>query len=167
MYLTQNELAQAKEICRSLNENSIIYNISEALLGDRATPESIFILSEQISHFNEDAEEDNGASLIKSAFGCDTKTAHSFLQDSKRAGICLRALRDKYEEMKFAESRAKAENRGFFATVLWTIKRAIYWILRTFSDLKDDFFDLIKDRPENFSKGKRDYEWLKKRDLIS
>lgn len=161
MYLTQNELAQAKEICRSLNENSIIYNISEALLGDRATPESIFILSEQISHFNEDAEEDNGASLIKSAFGCDTKTAHSFLQDSKRAGICLRALRDKYEDIYFKSQRARAEDRGFFSTILYTIKRAIYWIIKKFQDLKDSVVDIIKDRPEYSSRTKRDYLWLR------
>lgn len=168
MYLTPNELRQAKEIQLSLNENSLTYNIAEALLGNYAMPESIFLLSENIKNYslNEDADEE-GSSLIRSAFGCDTKTANSFLQDSKRAGICLRALRDKYEEISWQASRDKAEKRGFWATVLWTIKKAMSWILRTFQDLKDDFFDLIKDRPENFSKGKRDYEWLKSRDYIT
>lgn len=177
MYLNKEDLLRAKQIQHSLNENSITYNIAEILLGENATPEYILEISEEMNNIpiNEfeyrywdyskpatkyETDED-GPSIIGAALGFGKHQAKKFVKDPKTAGVCLRALRDKYEEIKFKEARSKAEKRGIFATILYTIRRAMYWIIEKFKDLKDDFMDLIKDRPENSSKTKRDYIWLR------
>ena len=177
MYFTKQELQQISEIYKALNENNITYTIAETLLGENATPELILEISEEMKaiplneyeykyfDFNKAdttyTTDEDGPSIIGALFGFSKHTAKKFVKDPKTAGMCLRALRDKYEEVSFKEARAKAEHRGFFATVLYTIKKAMYWIVKKFADLKDDFLDLIKGRPENASRTKRDYNWLR------
>lgn len=177
MYLSKEDVAKAKELKESLNENSITYNIAEALLGEYATPEYILEISEEMKAIplNEFEykyfdfkhpdtvyrNDDDGPTFIGAALGFGKHTAKKFVRDPKTAGVCLRALRDKYEEIEFKSARARAEDRGFFATILYTIKKAMYWIVKKFGDLKDDFLDLIKGRPENASRAKRDYIWLR------
>lgn len=168
MYITQNDLKKVKELKESLNDNSITYTIAEALLGEYAIPEYILEISEEIKTFPLNEENMNnssnaeGTSMISASLGCDNKTAKSLVKNPKSAGICLRALRDKYEEVFFRSKRATAEEKGFFATILYTIKRAMYWIIKTFKDIKDDVFDLIEGRPENTTISRSDVAWLNK-----
>lgn len=174
MYLTQEEINQAQELKNSLNENNITYKIAEVLLGEYAVPEYIMEISDEMQNIplNEYEYEyfdkpdtvyrtdEDGPSLIGAALGFGKHRAKKLIRDPKTASVCLRALRDKYEEVQFTAARAKAEKRGFFATILFTIKKAMYWIIKKFGDMKDSFFDLIKGRKENSSKAKRDYIWL-------
>ena len=177
MYFTKEDLQQIEILKESLNENNITYTIAETLLGEYALPEYILEISDEMKSiplneyeykyfdFNSPdtvyRTDEDGPSLIGAVLGAGKHTAKKFVKDPKSAGVCLRALRDKYEEVQFKAARAKAEQRGFFATVLYTIKKAMYWIIKKFADLKDDFLDLIKGRPENASKTKRDYLWLR------
>lgn len=168
-YLTPLEEREADSLRLSFNENAITYNVAEYLLGDCALPEYILEISEDIksidiSSLTEDADRDEGQTLLGNIFNVDKKTANDLISSPKKAGICLRALRDKYEEIKFKESRTAAENRGFLATLLWTIKQAMYWIVKRFGDLKDEITDLLNNNPENTSRTKRDLAWFKFRE---
>lgn len=166
MYLTPLEQKQADILRLSFNENAITYDVAEYLLGSYAIPEYILEVSEDIKSvlLTENADRDEGQTLLGNVFNVDKKTANDLVSDSKKAGICLRALRDKYEEIKFKESRTSAENRGFLATLLWTIKQAMYWIIKRFGDLKDEVTDLLLNNPEHTSRTKRDLSWFKFRE---
>lgn len=183
MYLSQTDKLEAHQLATSFNNNNIPFTVAEILLGEYALPEYVLEINDSIHDVSLDEikgfdftnpstisatqKKEEGTSVLQSALGCSKELAHKFTTDPKAAGICLRALRDKYEDISFQASRAKAEERGFFATVLYTIKKAIYWIFKTFNDLKDGAMDLLQDRPENYSQLQRDYKWLKKNKYVS
>lgn len=165
-----------EELQERLTDYNILYPVCEALLGDNATPENIHYLSEDIKRvpLDEDSyssgylydtsDGEDGPGFIGAALGIGRKHAKKMVSDSKSASVVLRALRNKYEEVAFKQSRAAAERRGFFATVLFTIRKAIYWICKKFKDLTGYAKDLIKGNPENSSRAKRDYIWLRNRE---
>lgn len=169
IYYTQKELQEIKDLETSFNEYNISFAVAQYMLGDNALPDRIMAIKEEIDNISLDEgyqyvyypDEDDGFNLMRSALNIGKAEARKFVADPKSAGKCLRALRDKYEDIYFKSQRARAEDRGFFATVLYTIKKAIYWLVKKFQDLKDSVIDLFKDRPEYSSRTKRDYLWLR------
>lgn len=169
IYYTQKELQEIKDLETSFNENNISFTVAQYLLGENALPDTIMEIKKEIDsvsinegyYFEYQPDDEEGFNLMRSALKVGKKEAHRMIADPRTAGKALRALRDKYEDMYFKSKRARAEDRGFFATVLFTIKKAIYWIVKKFQDLKDSVIDLFKDRPEYSSRTKRDYLWLR------
>lgn len=143
--------------------------LAEYLLGENALPDYIVALSHDIktttipnrgfleSSFNDRNE---GSSLISGALGVTQHQASKMINDPKTASVLFRSLRDKLEEAYDKKLRAKAEDHGFIATVIYTIKRAMYWLMKRFKDVKDDFHDYMADRPAGSSRAKRDFLWL-------
>lgn len=172
IYYTQKELQEIKDLETSFNDNNISFMVAQYLLGENALPDTIMELKKEIDNTSIDEAyrfeyypdypgEEEGFSILGSVLKVGKKEAHRLVADPRSAGKCLRALRDKYEDIYFKSQRARAEDRGFFSTILYTIKRAIYWIIKKFQDLKDSVVDIIKDRPEYSSRTKRDYLWLR------
>lgn len=167
-----------EELQERMTDHNVLYPICEVLLGDNATPEYIHELVEEINRVSLDESDDrynyityydseyadDGPGLVGAILGTGRRTAKKLVNDSKTASIALRALRNKYEDVCFKQARASAERRGFFASVLYTIRKAIYWICKKFKDLAGDVKDLIKGRPKGASRAKRDYVWLRNRE---
>lgn len=144
--------------------------LAEYLLGENALPDYIVALSHDIKSttipnkgFLESSFDDSreGPSLISGILGVTKHQASKMINDPKRASILFRSLRDKLEDAYDKKLRAKAEDHGFIATVIYTIKKAMCWLLNRFKDLKDDFHDYMADRPAGSSRAKRDYLWLR------
>lgn len=144
------------------------YVLAEQLLGKYAYPDAILSLSQEIKstqlpkdgHWLLESTEEDGPSLISGVLGIGKAKAKMFLKDPKTAHVLFRSLRDKLEEMQDKKERAAAEEHGFIATIIYTIKKAMRWIIKKFNDFKDDFMDMIAERPAKSSQTKRDYNWI-------
>lgn len=144
--------------------------LAEYLLGENALPDYIVAFSHDIKtttipkrgvleSYSDDNEE--GSSLVSGALGVAKRKAQMMINDPKGASVLFRSLRNKLEDTYEKKLRAKAEDHGFLATVIHTIKRAMYWLMNKFKDLRDDFHDYMADRPAGSSRTKRDYLWLR------
>ena len=178
--LSKEDLERAQEFSEQIEDlvrnKTFEYVLAETLLGENAIPEYIMEIrndirtttlpKEDLVTFWESAED--GPSLISGVLNIGQNQAKKFLKDPKTASVLLRSLRDKLEEMEYKKERAKAEEHGFIATVIFTIKRAIHWIIKKFNDLRDDFLDMMMERPAHSSQTKRDYNYImnKQRDYF-
>ena len=163
-----------------IKDNRFELALAEKILGENAIPDYIYEVAYDIKdtyvpknfrsilESNASSNDDEGPSLINGALGITKSQARKFLKDPKTASVLFRSLRDKLEEMEYKKDRAKAEDHGFIAMVIFTIKRAIMWILNKFKDLRDDFLDMMADRPAGSSRTKRDYNYVmnKQRDYL-
>ena len=138
--------------------------ITECIGIENLTPEDIHDYIIEIESIDESIlqeSSENGPSLISAALGVSSTTATALMRDPKSASILFRALRDKLEESQDRLQRANAEKRGLIASIVYTIKKAIIWLINKFKEIKDDASDTLADRPLGASSAKRDYEWLK------
>ena len=140
---------------------------AEQVLGDQALPDYIMEVSADLKNtyvpntFLEQVED--GPTLMQGALNITKSQAQKYLKDPKTASVLFRSLRDKLEDMEDKKRRASAEEHGFIATVIYTIKRAMYWLIKKFNDVRDDFLDMTAERPAHSSQAKRDYNWLMNR----
>lgn len=164
-----------------IKENRFELVLAERILGEYAIPDYIYEVANDIkdTHVPKDfssilessdssTKDEEGPSLINGALGITKSQARKFLKDPKTASVLFRSLRDKLEEMEYKKDRAKAEDHGFIAMVIFTIKRAIMWLVSKFKDIRDDFLDMMADRPAGASRTKRDYNYVmsKQRDYL-
>lgn len=144
------------------------YVLAEQLLGKYAYPDAVMSLSQEIKstqlpkdgHWLLESAKEDGPTLISAAIGISKYTAKQLVKDPTTAHILFRSLRDKLEEMKYKKERSNAESHGFIAMIIHTIKRAMRWIIKKFNDIKDDFMDIMAERPPKSSQTKRDYNWI-------
>ena len=127
-------------------------------------PDEIMNLGNEIKNVRlSESAGDKGPDYVAAALGVSKRAAIGMMQNPKNAARVFRALREKLEECEDQEMRAKAERKGFLATVIYTIKKAIAWIVKTFQDLKDYVLDsAIDSRREGAAQAKRDYKWINK-----
>lgn len=147
------------------------YKIAELILGECATLEDIQIISNDIKkttfpldNLNESSDEE-GLTAIGAALGVTKYTAAKLIKEPKSASIIFRALRDKMEEMESRKARARAEESGLIATIIYTIKQAMAWLVKKFKDLRDTVVDAWHDREGGSSQAKRDYVWLMNKNI--
>lgn len=174
---TKEELTRAHAFSEQIED--LIRNgrfesvLAEELLGPYALPDYIVAISSDIrstrvpsTGFLESSfSDDEGPSLMNAALGVTKSQAQKLIKDPKTASVLFRSLRDKLEEMEDKKTRAAAEEHGFIATVIYTIKRAMHWLIKKFNDIRDDFLDMMAERPAGSSRTKRDYNWLKNKEL--
>lgn len=167
LLLNENDLQWIKEyknnIISSINNDTFYINlINEVFDNTKLLPEDIHTLIEKVKYFNESTV-DQGAEYIAQSLNVDKKTAMDLLKDPKNAAKAFRAIREKLEECEDAENRATAENKGFLATVIYTLKKALHWLVKTFQDVKDYVLDTaISSRKEGEARAKRDFKWINK-----
>jgi hypothetical protein len=145
--------------------------LAEQLLGKYALPDTILNLGQEIRSTQLpkngnllESSDEQGPSLVSGVLGITRSQAQKYLKDPKTAHVLFRSLRDKLEEMEDKKQRAAAEDHGFIATVIYTIKKAMCWIIKKFNDIRDDFLDMMAERPAKSSQTKRDYNWLKNKE---
>ena len=147
--------------------------IVEAAFGiENLLPEEILNLSKEISNIRLNEAYYNpyenqkiprvkdGPSFVAASLGIAKREALKQLNDPKKVSMIFRSLREKLEDMEDRERRAKAENKGFLAMVVYTIRQALAWLAKTFADIKDYVIDSVTDRPEYAAKAKRDFKWI-------
>lgn len=167
---TPQENEMANEFSNNLEayvESGIFqYKMAEFILGECGTLDDIQIIANDIknttfplNNLNESAD-DEGITAIGAALGITKYTAGKLVKEPRSAKVLFRALRDKLEEMESRRARARAEEGGFIATVIYTIKQAIAWLVKKFKDLRDTVVDAWNDREAGSSQAKRDYIWL-------
>ena len=172
-YTNPIEVERAREFTSDIEtmvENGMFYrNMAEYILGESALPDTVFPLAREIEETEpideSSSNAEDGTDLASHALGISKASAKKFLGDPQSASILFRSLRDKLEEMEYKKKRETAEKSGFIATVIYTIKRAMAWILKKFNDIKDDVLDAFKERPVGSSRAKRDYNWLKNKEM--
>lgn len=140
--------------------------ITESIGIENLTPEDIYDYINEIESIDESVlqenSNENGSGLISAALGVSSSTATTLLRNPQSAAVIFRALRDKLEEQEDRLERTNAEKRGIVASLVYTIKKAIIWMINKFKEIKDDVADTIHNRPFGTSTAKRDYEWIKK-----
>ena len=163
--------AFTEQIETLVKQNRLEFAIAEQLLGEEAYPDTILPIAESIQATRpiegsllEAMSNEDGPSLIQGALNVTKSQAQKFLKDPKTASVLFRSLRDKLEEMEDKKVRAAAEEHGFIATVIYTIKKAMTWLIKKFHDLKDDFKDMIAERPAGSSRTKSDYLFIRNKE---
>lgn len=171
---TKQEFAEAQAFSEQIE--GLVRNgrfetaLAERLLGENALPDYIVSVGAEIRNTSLPQtglleSSDDGPSLASAALGITKRQAQKFMNDPKTAHVLFRSLRDKLEEMEDKKARAAAEDHGFIATVIYTIKKAMHWLIKKFNDLRDDFLDMMAERPVKSSQTKRDYNWLKNKEV--
>jgi len=169
--LTSSDLQKVKLLKEQMDDTFIrttdFYQlvITECIGIENLTPEDIHDYIEEIESIDESVlqeSDENGPGLVGRALGLSSNMAANLMRDPKSASVIFRALRDKLEESQDRLQRANAEKRGLIASLVYTIKKAIIWIINKFKEIKDDVMDTVYNRPMGTSSAKRDYEWLKK-----
>lgn len=171
---TKQELADAQAFSEQIEglvrEGRFESALAEKLLGEEALPDSIVAISADIrsTRLLQNGlleSSDEGPTFASAALGITKSQAKKFMKDPKTAHVLFRSLRDKLEEMEDKKARAAAEDHGFIATVIYTIKKAMHWLIKKFNDLRDDFLDMMAERPAKSSQTKRDYNWIKNKEV--
>jgi len=139
------------------------YLIHEIYGSKLTLPEQVLEIEKTINESfleNEEYKEeyDNIARLLNAS----RNSIERSLQNPEKASIIVGALRDKLEEIEDMELRAQAREKGFFATIIYTIKKALAWIKRTFLDLKDSILDNLRydQRMQYTAQARRDFDWI-------
>jgi hypothetical protein len=153
----------------TLVESDMFYNeMAHVLLGENALPDRVLPLAndiraekDSIDSLLESSGNEEGIKLIHDSLGLSVDASKKFLADPKSASVLFRSLRDKLEEMEDRSKRAKAEDNGFFAMIIYTIKKAMAWLIKKFNDIRDYVMDVLKERPAGSSQAKRDYNFIK------
>lgn len=160
--LSQKEVLEYNKIKEDMNiaieENRLLdWVITESYGADNILPEEIYTVRNQLESIKE-SNEDDGPTLISMILGLAKNKVDKTIKSPEKSSVILRALKEKLLEVKDKEERAKAADRGLFSTLIYTIKKAILWLISKFKDLKDDAYDTIYDKPVGYSKAKRDYK---------
>ena len=82
------------------------------------------------------------------------------IADPKKAGYLFRTIRRRIEDLEAKQDRMAAERGGIISSLIYTLKRAAYWLLRTFRDITDDIADYWMGREIGESRTKRDYRFI-------
>jgi hypothetical protein len=168
--LNSSDLKRVEELKEQMDDtfitNGSFYQlvITESIGIDNLVPEDIYDYIQEINSIDESVlqeSQENGSSLISKALGVSRHTATNLMRDPRSASVVFRALRDKLEEQEDRLERTNAEQRGLIASIIYNIKKAILWMIKTFKDIKDDVSDTIHNHPVGAAQAKRDYEWIK------
>ena len=168
--LNSSDLKRVEELKEQMDDtfitNGSFYQlvITESIGVNNLVPEDIYDYIQEINSIDESVlqeSQENGSSLISKALGVSRHTATNLMRDPRSASVVFRALRDKLEEQEDRLERSNAEQRGLISTIVYNIKKAILWMIKTFKEIKDDVSDTIHNRPVGAAQAKRDYEWIK------
>ena len=147
---------------------SLNYHLIEHCFGaENLLPDDIIALENEILQESDyptlgthNPYADEGDYLMQASLQLSPKETAVMAKDPKKIATAFRALRNKLEEAEDRQKRANAESRGFLATVIYTIKRAMNWILKKFHDIKGYILDSVNNRPEGYSQTFRDLKWI-------
>ena len=141
---------------------SLNYRLIEHCFGaENLLPDDIIALENEIVHESDNIPYDTeGDYLMQASLQLSPKETAVMAKDPKKIATAFRALRNKLEEAEDRQKRANAESKGFLATVIYTIKRAMNWILKKFHDIKGYILDSVHERPEGYSQTFRDLKWI-------
>lgn len=162
-----------KALCESLEnaieDKRIVEWTAREILGENTIPEEINSVINEISKFTTEKfirkNSSDIADLTSRFINIGKAKLNYTLKDPVRAAKVLGALRNKYLEIDDRRKRARAEDLGVFATILYTIKKCIKWVVLKIQDLKDDFNDAAMNKPEGYSRAKRYYNDVHKYSL--
>lgn len=162
-----------KALCESLEnaieDKRIVEWTAREILGENTIPEEINSVINEISKFTTEKfirkNSSDIADLTSRFINIGKAKLNYTLKDPVRAAKVLGALRNKYLEIDDKRKRARAEELGVFATILYTIKKCIKWVVLKIQDLKDDFNDAAMNKPEGYSRAKRYYNDVHKYSL--
>lgn len=168
--LNENDLIWIKNFKNNIipsiqNETFHTIVINEIFNTKNLLPENIHYLINEFKNYrlNESIDTNKGLEYVSKALGVSKNVAIGMLQNPKNAARTFRAIREKLEECEDIENRARAEKKGFLATIIYTLKKALYWMINTFQDLKDYVLDsAIDSRQEGAAQAKRDFKWINK-----
>ena len=162
-----------KALCESLEnaieDKRIVEWTAREILGENTIPEEINSVINEITKFTTEKfirkNSSDIADLTSRFINIGKAKLNYTLKDPVRAAKVLGALRNKYLEIDDRRKRARAEDLGVFATILYTIKKCIKWVVLKIQDLKDDFNDAAMNKPEGYSRAKRYYNDVHKYSL--
>lgn len=170
--LTPSEMKRVEQLKESMDDLSIqsgaFYHmvVTETIGVENLTLEDLHDNICEIENIDvstlQEADDTNGVKMVGMALGVSSATAANLMRNPRSASVLFRALRDKLEESEDRLQRANAESRGLIASIVYSIKKAIVWLVNKFKEVKDDILDTVHDRPLGASQAKRDYEWIKK-----
>ena len=139
------------------------YLIHELYDSSITLPEQVLEIEKSINEsFLENEEYKEEYDDIARLLNASRNSIERSLQNPEKASIIVGALRDKLEEIEDMELRSQAREKGFFATIIYTIKKALAWIKRTFLDLKDSILDTVRydKRMQYVAQTRRDFDWI-------
>lgn len=166
MYFAFNEQPTNLDITleQAIEDNRVIEWTAKEVLGEDTIPEDIYSTINEITSFKVEKFIRNNSSdladVTANIINVGRARLNYTLSDPVRAAKVLGALRKKYIEIDDKRKRARAEEMGIFATILYTIKKCITWVYLKILDLKDDFKDAVNNKPEGYSRAKRYYKDL-------
>ena len=168
MYLSEEYKQYIADIDDRLNEallNNTLYDfvIIECFGIENLLPEDILRYKQEIIQEANNSQDDKGEKLVASALNLTKNTVSNYLKDTRNSSKLFAALRNKLDEVEDKQYRARSEERGFLAMLIYTIKSAMKWMISKFQDLKDYVVDTVKDRPEGYSSARRNYKYLSKK----
>ena len=168
MYLSEEYKQYIVDIDDRLNEallNNTLYDfvIIECFGIENLLPEDILRYKQEIIQESNNSQDDKGEKLVASALNLTKNTVSNYLKDTRNSSKLFAALRNKLDEVEDKQYRARSEERGFLAMLIYTIKSAMKWMISKFQDLKDYVVDTVKDRPEGYSSARRNYKYLSKK----
>ena len=168
MYLSEEYKQYIADIDDRLNKallNNTLYDfvIIECFGIENLLPEDILRYKQEIIQEANNSQDDKGEKLVASALNLTKNTVSNYLKDTRNSSKLFAALRNKLDEVEDKQYRARSEERGFLAMLIYTIKSAMKWMISKFQDLKDYVVDTVKDRPEGYSSARRNYKYLSKK----
>lgn len=154
------------KITEAIEQDRLLEYVVETAYGsNNILPDQVVSIVKSINESKENPYDDStGVKVLRTLFK-GTKATGKYaidgvLKDPTIASRFLRALKLKLKNAEDMEARAKANQRGFFATVVYTIKKAILWLVNKFRDLKDTVLDAIEDKQSGYHQARRDYQDL-------
>lgn len=154
------------KITEAIEQDRLLEYVVETAYGsNNILPDQVVSIVKSINEAKENPYDDStGVKVLRTLFK-GTKATGKYaidgvLKDPTIASRFLRALKLKLKNAEDMEARAKANQRGFFATVVYTIKKAILWLVNKFRDLKDTVLDAIEDKQPGYHQARRDYQDL-------
>lgn len=156
----QNDLLY-ESLENAIKDKRVVEWTAIKILGEETIPEEIHSVINEISTFTTERfirkNSKDIADITSSLINIGKEKLNYTLKDPVRAARVLGALRQKYMDIDDKRKRARAEELGVFATILYTIKKCINWVVLKIQDLKDDFKDATMNKPEGYSRSKRYY----------
>lgn len=145
------------ELDQAIQEDRLIEFILEDLFDNSLT------LEEQFTYKQEILSEEVGVKQIANFVGTTPENLNNMVSIQKWTGYIDR-LNNQAREKEKQMDRARAEEKGKFATLIHIIKQAIQWIKRKILRLKDSAMDMIKRSPNGYHAAVRGYDEVVKRE---
>ena len=130
MYLSEEYKQYIVDIDDRLNEallNNTLYDfvIIECFGIENLLPEDILRYKQEIIQESNNSQDDKGEKLVASALNLTKNTVSNYLKDTRNSSKLFAALRNKLDEVEDKQYRARSEERGFLAMLIYTIKSAM------------------------------------------